>query len=194
MEIPNYDSGGDNDRKFKQLFPFMPRFFFFECWYVETVEAKKLISFITCWWNGSYTMMRCISTPKISIKKSIKNDKVIPVDEMDYEDNQLFYLTTTYAKKIKDSWLIISFKGDIRIVRKFMSVKAFARHPRISDWTALITAYTNFHHQESQIWFRGNLVLVSKHSKQQRGNHTHFCTLINQWSHSKRTSLAIYNY
>ena len=28
MEKPNYDSDGDNDKRFKQLFPFMPKFTF----------------------------------------------------------------------------------------------------------------------------------------------------------------------
>ena len=47
MEIPNYDSDGDGEKKFKQLYPYKPRdtFRFLIC---GIGEAERLMSSITC--------------------------------------------------------------------------------------------------------------------------------------------------
>ena len=48
---------------------------------------------------------------------SVSNDKIIPIGDMDYEDNQnLLYSMIMFLKKIRDNLLIMLFKVGIKIV------------------------------------------------------------------------------
>ena len=52
---------------------------------------------------------------------TVSNDKIIPINNLDYEDNQkLSYLMIMFVKKIREKLLITSFKVDTKIVLLFI--------------------------------------------------------------------------
>ena len=61
---------------------------------------------------------------------NVSNDKITPVNEMDYKDNQKVVMFDDYACEENQRRLITSFKVDIKIARSFISVKAFIKHQR----------------------------------------------------------------
>ena len=108
MEIPNYDSDSDGENKYKQLYPYMPSdtFAMLICansgcgktnllyhmlmkpllqfdeyyLYVKNLEQEKYQKLIR--------EMRKVSNDVGYEILNVSNDKIIPVSEMDYEDNQ----------------------------------------------------------------------------------------------------------
>lgn len=48
---------------------------------------------------------------------NVSNDKIIPFDEMDYDDNQKVVIFDDYVWEKHQRRLIISFKVDIKIAR-----------------------------------------------------------------------------
>ena len=61
---------------------------------------------------------------------NVSNDKIIPINDIDYEANQKLVIFDDYncEKKIRDKLLIILFKVDIKIVPLHISVKVFIKH------------------------------------------------------------------
>ena len=52
---------------------------------------------------------------------TVSNDKIIPINDLDYEDNQKIIIFDDYVcEKIRIKLLIISSKGDIKIVLLFI--------------------------------------------------------------------------
>ena len=51
---------------------------------------------------------------------TVSNDKIIPINNLDYEDNQKPYLMIMFVRKIREKLLITSFKADTKIVLLFI--------------------------------------------------------------------------
>ncbi|CAH3176647.1 unnamed protein product, partial [Porites evermanni] len=108
MEIPNYDSDCDNDKKFKQLYPYMPKdtFRMLICGNSGSGKTNLLYHMLIkplIHYDEIYLYAKNLEREKnqklISKMKEISqkigydilnvsNDKITPVDDMDYEDNQ----------------------------------------------------------------------------------------------------------
>ena len=110
MEIPSYDSDSDQDKKFKQLYPFMPSdtFRMLICGNSGSGKTNLLYHMLIkllLYYDEIYLFARNLEQDKYQklIKRMndmtrklglnydilhVSNDEVIPVTEMDYEDNQ----------------------------------------------------------------------------------------------------------
>ena len=108
MEIPNYDSASDGENKYKQLYPYMPSDTFrmlicsnSGCCKTYLLYHMLMKPLIQC--DEIYLYAKNLQQEKYQklIRKmremskqvgydilNVSNDKIIPVSEMDYEDNQ----------------------------------------------------------------------------------------------------------
>ena len=117
MEIPNYDSGDNGEKRFKELYPYMPSDTFrmlicgnsgsgktnllyhmiikpllqFDEYYLyaKNLEQEKYQKLIR--------EMRKVSNDVGYEILNVSNDKIIPVSEMDYEDNQELVIFDHYV-------------------------------------------------------------------------------------------------
>ena len=117
MEIPNYDSDGDSDKKFKQLYLYMssdtfrmlicgnsgsgktnllnhmlikPLLYYDEIYlYARNLEQQKCKKLIQ--------KMRELSHKLGYDILHVSNDEIIPISEMDYEDNQKLVIFDDYV-------------------------------------------------------------------------------------------------
>ena len=116
MEIPNYDSTNDPDKKYKQLCPFMPSdtFRMLICGNSGSGKTnllyhmliKPLIHYDEIYLNArNLEQEKCQNLIQKKRKLShkvgydilnVSNDKVIPVDEMNYDDNQKVVIFDDY--------------------------------------------------------------------------------------------------
>ncbi|CAH3168236.1 unnamed protein product [Porites evermanni] len=125
MEIPNYDSTDDIDKKYKQLFPFMPAdtFRMLICGNSGSGKTNLLYHMLIkplLYYDEIYLYARNLEQDKYQkliqksskkkfkkiIQKSSKlgyeilhvsNDEITPVTEMDYEDNQKLVIFDDYV-------------------------------------------------------------------------------------------------
>ena len=119
MEIPNYDSDDNQDKNFKQLYPFMPSdtFRMLICGNSGSGKTNLLYHMLIkplLYYDEIYLFARNLEQGKYqkSIKKMsdmsmklglnydilhVSNDEVIPVTEMDYEDNQKLVIFDDYV-------------------------------------------------------------------------------------------------
>ena len=107
MEIPNYDSRDNPDKKYKQLFPYMPSdtFRMFICGNSACGKTNLLYHMLIkplLYFDEIYLYARNLEQDKykrlmqkmreLSSKVGyeilhVSNDEITPVSEMDYEDN-----------------------------------------------------------------------------------------------------------
>ena len=120
MEIPNYDSTGEaEDKKFKQLYPYMPSdtFRMLICGNSGSGKTNLLFHMLMkplLYYDEIYLYARNLEQDKYQrlIKKmrefshklklsyeilNVSNDEIIPVTEMDYEDNQKLVIFDDYV-------------------------------------------------------------------------------------------------
>ena len=117
MEIPNYDSDGDGENKNKQLYPYMPKdtFRMMICGNSGSGETNLLYHMLMKplqHYDEIYLYAKNLEQEKYRklIRKmremsrqvgyevhNTSNDKIIPVDEMDYEDNQNLVIFDDYV-------------------------------------------------------------------------------------------------
>ena len=118
MEIPNYDSTGEAaDKKFKQLFPFMPSdtFRMLICGNSGSGKTNLLVHMLTkplLYNDEIYLYARNLEQDKYKslIEKmrklscevgydilNVSNDEITPVTEMGYEDNQKIVIFDDYV-------------------------------------------------------------------------------------------------
>ena len=117
MEIPNYDSNDKTSKKFKQLFPFMPSdtFRMLICGNSGSGKTNLLFHMLMkplLYYDEIYLFARNLEQEKYQslIEKmnvlsrkcgyqilSVSNDEIIPVTEMDYEDNQKIVIFDDYV-------------------------------------------------------------------------------------------------
>ena len=127
MEIPNYDSVDDPDKKYKQLFPYMPSdtFRMLICGNSGSGKTNLLYHMLIkplLYYDEIYLYARNLEQDKYQklIQKMrelssklgyeilhVSNDEITPVTEMDYEDNQKIVIFHDYVcdknpKKIID--------------------------------------------------------------------------------------------
>ena len=108
MEIPNYDSSDDSDKKFKQLYPYMPSgtIRMLICGNSGSGKANLLYHMLIkplLYYDDIYLYARNLEQQyhqKLIQKMRelshqlgydilhVSNDEIIPASEMDYEDNQ----------------------------------------------------------------------------------------------------------
>ena len=108
MEIPNYDSTSGPDKKYKQLFPYMPSdtFRMLICGNSGSGKTNLLYHMLIkplLYYDEIYLYARNLEQDKYQnlIQKMrelssklgyeilhVSNDEITPVSEMDYEDNQ----------------------------------------------------------------------------------------------------------
>ena len=137
MEIRNYDSDGDGEKKFKQLYPSMPldTFRMLICGnsgsgktnLLYHMMMKPLIQYDEIYLHAKnleqekyrklMNKMREMSKQVDYDILNVSNDKIIPFDEMDYDDNQKVVIFDDYVWEKHQRRLIISFKVDIKIAR-----------------------------------------------------------------------------
>ncbi|CAH3015739.1 unnamed protein product [Porites evermanni] len=117
MEIPNYDSGDNPDKKYKQLFPYMPSdtFRMLICGNSGSGKTNLLYHMIIkplLYYDEIYLYARNLEQDKYQklIQKMrelssklgyeilhMSNDEITPVSEMDYEDNQKLVIFDDYV-------------------------------------------------------------------------------------------------
>ena len=117
MEIPNYDSTNKNDKKFKQLFPFMPSdtFRMLICGNSGSGKTNLLYHMLMkplLYYDEIYLYARNLEQDKYKrlMQKMMKmshelgyeilnvsNDEITPVTEMGYEDNQKLVIFDDYV-------------------------------------------------------------------------------------------------
>ncbi|CAH3122012.1 unnamed protein product [Porites lobata] len=117
MEIPNYDSGDNPDKKYKQLFPYMPSdtFRMLICGNSGTGNTNLLYHMLIkplLYFDEIYLYARNLEQHKykrlmqkmreLSSKVGyeilhVSNDEITPVSEMDYEDNQKLVIFDDYV-------------------------------------------------------------------------------------------------
>ena len=117
MEIPNYDTTGDPDKKYKQLFPFMPSdtFRMLICENSGSGKTNLLYHMLIkplLYFDEIYLYTRNLEQDKykklmqkmreLSSKVGyeilhVSNDEITPVSEMDYEDNQKVVVFDDYV-------------------------------------------------------------------------------------------------
>ena len=117
MEIPNYDSDGDSDKKFKQLYPYMPSdtFRMLICGNSGSGKTNLLNHMLVkplLYYDEIYLYGRNLEQQKCKklIQKMrelshklgydilhVSNDEIIPISEMDYEDNQKLVIFDDYV-------------------------------------------------------------------------------------------------
>ena len=117
MEIPNYDSTDDIDKKYKQLFPFMPAdtFRMLICGNSGSGKTNLLFHMLIkplLHYDEIYLYARNLEQDKYQklIQKMrelsskigyeilhVSNDEITPVSEMDYEDNQKLVIFDDYV-------------------------------------------------------------------------------------------------
>ena len=117
MEIPNYDSTGDLDKKCKQLFPYMPSdtFRMLICGNSGSGKTNLLYHMLIkplLYFDEIYLYVRNLEQDKykklmqkireLSSKVGyeilhVSNDEITPVSEMDYEDNQKLVIFDDYV-------------------------------------------------------------------------------------------------
>ena len=117
MEIPNYDSDGDSDKKFKQLYLYMPSdtFRMLICGNSESGKTNLLNHMLIkplLYYDEIYLYARNLEQQKCKklIQKMrelshklgydilhVSNDEIIPISEMDYEDNQKLVIFDDYV-------------------------------------------------------------------------------------------------
>ena len=141
MEIPNYDTKNKN-KKFKQLRSYMPNdtFRMLICGnsgsgktnllhhmliepliyydkiylYAKNLEQEK--------YQNLMNLMNEASNDKAGYKiMEVSNDKIIPINHLNYEDNQKVIIFDDYVcEKKREKLLITSFKVGIKIVLSFI--------------------------------------------------------------------------
>ncbi|CAH3144717.1 unnamed protein product, partial [Porites evermanni] len=117
MEIPNYDSGDNPDKKYKQLFPYMPKetFRMVICGNSGSGKTNLLYHMLIkplLYYDEIYLYARNLEQDKYQklIQKMrelssklgyeilhVSNDEITPVTEMDYEDNQKLVIFDDYV-------------------------------------------------------------------------------------------------
>ena len=117
MEIPNYDSNDNSDKKFKQLFPFMPSdtFRMLICGNSGSGKTNLLFHMLMkplLYYDEIYLYARNLEQDKYKrlIQKmrelthklgyeiiNVSNDEIIPVTEMGNEDNQKLVIFDDYV-------------------------------------------------------------------------------------------------
>ena len=117
MEIPNYDSVDDLDKKYKQLFPYMPSdtFRMLICGNSGSGKTNLLYHMLIkplLYYDEIYLYARNLEQDKYQklIQKMrelssklgyeilhVSNDEITPVTEMDYEDNQKLVISDDYV-------------------------------------------------------------------------------------------------
>ena len=117
MEIPNYDSNDDPNKKFKQLFPYMPSdtFRMLICGNSGSGKTNLLYHMLMkplLYYDEIYLYARNLEQDKYKklIKKMMdlshklgyeilhtSNDEIIPVTEMEYLDNQKLVIFDDYV-------------------------------------------------------------------------------------------------
>ena len=128
MEIPNYDSNDKTSKKFKQLFSFMPSdtFRMLICGNSGSGKTNLLFHMLMkplLYYDEIYLFARNLEQEKYQslIGKmrdlsrkcgyqilSVSNDEIIPVTEMDYEDNQKIVIFDDYVCD-KNQRLIVDY-------------------------------------------------------------------------------------
>ena len=137
MEIPNYDSDNYKNKKFKQLHPFMPHdtFRMLICGNSGSDKTNLLYHMLIkplLHYDEIYLYAKNLDQEKYQklmnkmneISRNVgydimtvSNDKIIPIGDMDYDDNKkLLYSMIMFVKKIRDKLLIFLFKVGIKIV------------------------------------------------------------------------------
>ena len=129
MEIPNYDSDGDSDKKFKQLYPYMPSdtFRMLICGNSGSGKTNLLYHKLIkpfLYYDEIYLYARNLEQQKYQklIQKMrelshqfgceilrVSNDEIIPMPEMDYEDNQKLVILDDYVCERNQRQLIDYF-------------------------------------------------------------------------------------
>ena len=117
MEIPNYDSIDNQDKKFNQLYPFMPSdtFRMLICGNSGSGKTNLLYHMLMkplLYYDEIYLYARNLEQDKYKrlIQKmrelshklgyetlNVSNDEITPVTEMDYEDNQKLVIFDDYV-------------------------------------------------------------------------------------------------
>ena len=117
MEIPNYDSVDDPDKKYKQLFPYVPSdtFRMLICGNSGSGKTNLLYHMLIkplLYYDEIYLYARNLEQDKYQklIQKMrelssemgyeilhVSNDEIIPVSDLDYEDNQKLVIFDDYV-------------------------------------------------------------------------------------------------
>ena len=145
MEIPNYDSTDNSDKKYKQLYPYMrsDTFRMLICGNSGSGKANLLYHMIIkplLYYDEIYLYARNLEQDKykklvqkmreLSMKLSyeilhVSNDEITPVTEMDYEDSQKLVIFDDYVCDKNQRQLIDNLLGVDKAQYKAATRKPF---------------------------------------------------------------------
>ena len=138
MEIPNYDNNNTKNKKFKQLYDFMPNdtFRMLICGSSGCGKTNTLFHMLIApllYYDEIYLYAKNLDQEnyKILINSmndlnrgsnydygilKASNDEIIPIKNLPYEDNQKIIIFDDYVcEKIREKLLITSFKADTKL-------------------------------------------------------------------------------
>ena len=212
MEIPNYDSTGDLDKKCKQLFPYMPSdtFRMLICGNSGSGKTNLLYHMLIkplLYYDEIYLYARNLEQDKYQnlIQKMrelssklgyeilhVSNDEITPVSEMDYEDNQKLVIFDDYVCDKNQRQLIDYFiQGRHKNCSVIYLSQSFYKTSKDIRLHCSHYCLLNFHHRGNQIGYHLSWELTKRHIKQQLKNPNHFFMLINPENVLQKTLLVI---
>ena len=212
MEIPNYDSGDNPDKKYKQLFPYMPSdtFRMLICGNSGSGKTNLLYHMIIkplLYYDEIYLYARNLEQDKYQklIQKMrelssklgyeilhMSNDEITPVSEMDYEDNQKFVIFDDYVCDKNQRQLIDYFiQGRHKNCSVVYLSQSFYKTPKDIRLNCSHYCLYEFPSSKRRTEYHLSWELVKKITAQQLKNRIHFYTLINQENVLQKTLLVI---
>ena len=139
MEIPNYGDDTKN-KKFKQLYSFMPNdtFRMLTCRNSGSGKTNLLYHILIeplLYYDEIYLYAKNLEQEKYQnlmnkmneLSKeagcdimTVSNDKIIPINELDYEDNQKLVIFDDYVCEKNQRQIVILSKADTKIVLSYI--------------------------------------------------------------------------
>ena len=212
MEIPNYDSSNNPDKKYKQLFPYMPSdtFRMLICGNSGSGKTNLLYHMLIkplLYYDEIYLYARNLEQDKYQklIQKMrelrsklgyeilhVSNDEITPVTEMDYEDNQKLVIFDDYVCDRNQRQLIDYFiQGRHKNCSVVYLSQSFYKTPKDIRLNCSHYCCMNFHHRGNPTEYHLSWELIKRCIKQQLKNRIHFYMLINQKNVLQKTLLVI---
>ena len=208
MEIPNYDSIDNQDKKYKQLYPYMPpdTFRMLICGNSGSFKTNLLVHMLTkpLLYNDEIYLyarnldqdkyksliekMRQLSCKVGYVILNASNDEITPVTEMGYEDNQKLVIVDDYVcdknqRQIMDYFI----QGRHKNCSVIYLSQSFYKTPK--DIRLNCSHYCLFEFPSSRESNRisSELGVEKNNINQQLENLIHFCMLINQRNALQKT-------
>ena len=214
MEIPNYDSNDNRDKKFKQLFPFMPSdtFRMLICGNSGSGKTNLLYHMLMkplLYYDEIYLYARNLEQDKykklmqkmceLSHKLgyeilNVSNDEITPVKEMSYEDNQKLVIFDDYVCDKNQRQIVDYFiQGRHKNCSVIYLSQSFYKTPKDIRLNCSHYCLYEFPSSREANRISSELGVDKNVYKEATKNHSHFFMSINQKKTYQKTLLGLYN-